>query len=207
MPKSVGRRVLDKLRGSSEADSARRLASPRDLEVDREQLLAAVGDVRTGGPTAMDHLANLLIGIDRTGDHELDALAASLLVAADPIVWKSLALATQRAWWDVPDWAKKARERVGQGESGGLALVVASFHPDGFVREAAVARLGEIDDAGRASCPRTADGRLGSTGPRTRPCCGWATCRVLGPVAARCRSGRRAARRSGPGCLAFRPTH
>ena len=47
---------------------------------------------------------------------------------------------------DAPQWADAALRRVSAGRPGIVALVVASFHPSGHVREAAVARLAEMDD-------------------------------------------------------------
>lgn len=145
---SIGRRLLRKLHGEPNPSPAPVLHPPQAFEPDRDQLLAAMGDARTGGPTAVDRLSFLLIEADRAEDPDLESLAVSLLAGADPALWKNLDLATRRtwSWWGVSDWAKIARERISNGEPSTLALVVASFHPVGFVREAAVARLGEIDD-------------------------------------------------------------
>ena len=140
---SIGRRLLRKIRGAPEP--APPLVPPHVLHVNRDQLLAAVSDARTGGPTAVDRLSSLLIEADRGENPDLESLAVSLLAGADPALWKNLDLAARRTW-GVSDWAKIARERISQGEPSTLALVVASFHPVGFVREAAVARLAEIDD-------------------------------------------------------------
>ena len=109
------------------------------------QLLTAMNDARRGGVTAVDALSLLLIEADRAADRALGNLAVGLLAEADPRLWKKLDLATRRTW-RVSDWPAIALRRITHAEPSTLALVVASFHPDGFVREAAVARLGEMDE-------------------------------------------------------------
>jgi hypothetical protein len=69
-----------------------------------------------------------------------------VLRRAEPRLWLALDAVTRRSWWHVPGWWAAAVERVAVGEPGLVGLVVASFHPDGYVREAAVARLGELDE-------------------------------------------------------------
>ena len=105
-----------------------------------------MNDARKGGETAVDRLSSLLIEADRAGSPDLASLAVSLLADAEPALWKKLDLATRQTWWEVSGWAKLAGERITHAQPSTLALVVASFHPVGFVREAAVARLGETDE-------------------------------------------------------------
>ena len=145
MSESIGRRLLRKLRGAPET----RLPPPparRIADVDEAQLRTAVENARDGAANSVHALAALLIDADRTDDPDLAEFAVDLLSAADAKLWKNLDETARRIWWDVQDWAAQARDRISGGEPSTLALVVASFHPVGFVREAAVARLGEIDD-------------------------------------------------------------
>jgi hypothetical protein len=97
----------------------------------------------TGGSAAVDRLSLVLIDLDRLGDADLAGWALRLLSGSAPSLWKNLDLAARRTWWDTPAWASSARDRIGQGDPGMLALVVASFHPVGYDREAAAARLGD----------------------------------------------------------------
>ena len=146
MPDSIGRRLLRTLRIATELGPAPSVDAHM-LEVDEEQLRTAAASARAGRKSAVQELSTLLIGADRTGDPSLAEFAIGLLADAEPVLWTSLDAAARRSWWDSRDWADQARDRVGRPEASTLALVLASFHPVGFVREVAVARLGEIDDA------------------------------------------------------------
>jgi hypothetical protein len=141
----MGRRLLRNLRFAPDP----RLPLPRDARtpvVDEAQLQTALENARAEAANSLHELAAVLIDADRTDDPDLAEFAVGLLAAADARLWKNLDLVARRTWWDVHDWAAQARDRISSGEPSTLALVVASFHPIGFVREAAVARLGEIDD-------------------------------------------------------------
>jgi HEAT repeat protein len=164
---SLGRHLLGKLRTGAKADRAEPDSAgavtagqpwPQD-SIDEGDLTAALGAATAGGAAAVDGLSLLLIEVDRTDDVDLGTWAVRLLSGASPSLWRNLDLAARRTWWDIPDWARTARERIGLGDPSVLALVVASFHPTGYVREAAVARLGEVDDpaAVQALALRAAD--------------------------------------------------
>lgn len=146
MAASIGRRLLRKLRFAPPDPRLPSSSAPGIPGVNEAQLQAAVDNARAGTANAVHELSTLLIAADRADDPSLAEFAIGLLSTADPTLWKSLDLTTRRTWWDVHDWAAQARDRISSGEPGTLALVVASFHPVGFVREVAVARLGEIDD-------------------------------------------------------------
>lgn len=167
MVKSLGRHLLGKLRTTAKTnragpapDAAVATGQDRSHEsVDENDLVAALEEARTGGLAAVEALAMLLIKIDRTNDLASGNRAVSLLSGAAPSLWRNLDLAARRTWWDVAEWAQAARDRISLGNPSVLALIVASFHPIGYVREAAVARLGEVDQpvAMQALALRAAD--------------------------------------------------
>lgn len=154
MVESLGRHLLGKLRTNPKANRAEPASAGAVTagqtrlhdSVDEDGLTSALEAATTGGSAAVDRLSLLLIKVDRTDDVDLGTWAVRLLSDATPSLWRNLDLAARRMWWDIPDWARTARERISLGDPSVLALVVASFHPTGYVREAAVARLGEVDD-------------------------------------------------------------
>ncbi len=154
MVESLGRHLLGKLRTNPKANRAEPASAGAVTagqtrlhdSVDEDGLTSALEAATTGGSAAVDRLSLLLIKVDRTDDVDLGTWAVRLLSDATPSLWRNLDLAARRLWWDIPDWARTARERISLGDPSVLALVVASFHPTGYVREAAVARLGEVDD-------------------------------------------------------------
>lgn len=143
---SLGRQLLRRLRRANRDSHSASVASVPAMRVDADMLVAAIQAARSGGSTEVTHLALLLIATDQNGDDQLGARAADLLVDAGPTLWKNLDLASRRIWWATPEWANTAQEGITRGDPSTLARVVASFHPVGFVREAAVARLGESSD-------------------------------------------------------------
>lgn len=154
MVESLGRHLLGKLRTNPKANRAEPASAGAVTagqtrlhdSVDEDGLTSALEAATTGGSAAVDRLSLLLIKVDRTDDVDLGTWAVRLLSDATPSLWRNLDLAARRMWWDIPDWARTAQERISLGDPSVLALVVASFHPTGYVREAAVARLGEVDD-------------------------------------------------------------
>lgn len=154
MVESLGRHLLGKLRTNPKAKRAEPASAGAVTagqtrlhdSVDEDGLTSALEAATTGGSAAVDRLSLLLIKVDRTDDVDLGTWAVRLLSDATPSLWRNLDLAARRMWWDIPDWARTAQERISLGDPSVLALVVASFHPTGYVREAAVARLGEVDD-------------------------------------------------------------
>jgi hypothetical protein len=110
-----------------------------------DELVQAMAAARRGRSEDCERFSLLLIAADRDGSVEVAAAAEALLADAEPQLWRNLDRAARRSWWHAPSWAEAARTRMAGGEVGPLGVVVASFHPSGFVREAAVARLGELD--------------------------------------------------------------
>ncbi|ROP34820.1 hypothetical protein EDD40_0024 [Saccharothrix texasensis] len=111
-----------------------------------EQLHHAVDGVTGGRAGAVDDLASLLLAVGRHGDTDLVARAEQALVGAKPRLWLVLNGAGRRGLWNVSAWAGGAARRVATDHPGPLELLLAACHPDGFVREAAVAALSELDD-------------------------------------------------------------
>lgn len=108
-----------------------------------ERLFAAAV---TGRTDDSERLAFTLLATDREGPAELQAAAVTALRRADPRVWTTLDLAARRSWWHAPAWSRAVMQLLAEGDTGALTLIIASCHHDGYVREAAVARLAEIDD-------------------------------------------------------------
>ncbi|WRZ88024.1 hypothetical protein OHB54_02470 [Streptomyces sp. NBC_01007] len=112
-----------------------------------QQLHDAAAAVESRDSRNADELAALLLAVDRDGDPGLVAGTGQLLLRAHPRVWLTLDVAARRVWWRAPRWSAVAVRRLSQGESSPLGLTLAAFHPDGHVREAAVARLAGLHDA------------------------------------------------------------
>lgn len=148
MSHSLGRRLLRRLRTRADAAGAAAHLPDDRLPVrpTEEQLRDATAAVESERGRKADELAALLLAVDRDGDPELLAAAAFLLLRADPRVWLLLDVATRCAWWRARRWSAVAVQRLPQGKSSPLGLAVAAFHPDGHVRQAAVAHLAELDD-------------------------------------------------------------
>jgi HEAT repeat protein len=116
------------------------------VPINVSDLDTALADLRRSVAGSAERVAETLIAIDRFADEKESRAASALLAKAEPAVWKQLDLAARRSWWNVSSWAAMAKARVTEDDPSTLAVVLASFHPDGFVREAAVARLSEIDE-------------------------------------------------------------
>ncbi|MFF9126742.1 HEAT repeat domain-containing protein [Streptomyces sp. NPDC014889] len=104
--------------------------------------------IESGRVRSADELAVLLLTVDRDGDPQLLADAEQLLLQASPRLWLMLDVAIRPAWRQARRWSGTAVQRLVQGESSPLGLTVAACHPDGHVREAAVARLTGPPDPG-----------------------------------------------------------
>ncbi|MCF6526150.1 hypothetical protein HOY81_24210 [Streptomyces sp. JJ36] len=89
-----------------------------------------------------------MLAVDRDGDPEPVAEAGRVLLRASPRLWRGLDVAIRDLWWRAPRWSVRARTRVTREDPGILGLTVAACHPDGRLREAAVARLAGRDDTG-----------------------------------------------------------
>lgn len=144
---------------------------------DAGQLELAMAAAQGGRAADCEELALLLLAIDAEADSGGAGNAAEVLLGdADPVLWRRLDEAARRSWWRAPAWAQPARDRVATGQAGTLAVVVASFHPSGHVREAATARLGELGThlrPARSRCgPATGFRRCATApGPPSRSAC------------------------------------
>ncbi|WP_326783781.1 hypothetical protein [Streptomyces sp. NBC_00151] len=148
MTRGLVRKLLPRLR--ARADVRRVPAHLRDdrlpVRPTAQQLRDATAAVESRQGRDADELAALLLAVDRDGDPRLVAGTGQLLLRAHPRVWLMLDVAARRVWWRAPRWSAVAVRRLSLGESSPLGLTLAAFHPDGHVREAAVARLAELHD-------------------------------------------------------------
>jgi hypothetical protein len=142
------RKLLLRLR--TRADVRRVPAHLRDdrlpVRPTAQQLRDATAAVESRHHRNADELAALLLAVDRNGDPGLVAETGQLLLRAHPRVWLMLDVAARRVWWRAPRWSAVAVQRLSRGEYSPLGLTLAAFHPDGHVREVAVARLAELHD-------------------------------------------------------------
>lgn len=143
-PRTLGEQLLRRLRRKHDAHAPDDSQPPVPINV--SDLDTALADLRRSVAGSAERVAETLIAIDRFADEKESRAASALLAKAEPAVWKQLDLAARRSWWNVSSWAAMAKARVTEDDPSTLAVVLASFHPDGFVREAAVARLSEIDE-------------------------------------------------------------
>ncbi len=124
------------------------------------QLEQAMVAAKSGRAADCEQLSLLLLATDADADNPgVKSAAEALLLDANPALWRNLDVATRRSWWHAPVWAQSASEHVASGQAGVLGVIIASFHPSGYVREAAAARLGELDSplATRALALRACD--------------------------------------------------
>ncbi|MHB9859913.1 hypothetical protein [Streptomyces sp. YIM S03343] len=148
MPRSLRRKLLRHWRRARAdvQDAVPQLPEDRlPVRPTERQLGDAISAAEAPQDNDADELARLLLAVDRDGDPELLAATAQLLLRAGPRVWFLLDTTTRRAWWPAPHWSATAIQRLAQGESSYLGLATTACHPDGRVREAAVARLAELN--------------------------------------------------------------
>ncbi len=112
------------------------------LEALQDAVVAATGGLANDAET----LALLLLAISRHGDTDLIAGTTQALLAADPRMWLALDVSARRSWWHGPQWAGAVTRRLLDDQRGLLDLLLAACHPDGYVREAAVAAMSERDE-------------------------------------------------------------
>lgn len=140
MANSLVRRLLRKLRPEASPEHADPVPppvpAPTELSSTRENLAR-------GGPGAAKSFLELVIAADRAGGSHR-AVAWEETASLRPRDWLVVDLATRRQWWNFPSWWHTAVERATRDASS-LGVLVASFHPDGYVREAATARLAELE--------------------------------------------------------------
>lgn len=108
-----------------------------------DELRTARENLYRGGPKGAETFLELLVSADGRGG-ELRTKALSEIMKSSPEGWLALDLASRRRWWAFPPWWRAAVDQAAHGQSV-LGVLVASFHPDGRVREAATARLAELD--------------------------------------------------------------
>jgi len=104
---------------------------------------AAAGDDR-GVSTA--EVALVLLAVARDGDEPVRMAAVDALGAAEPRWWIELDEALRHRWWWVPRWSRVTAASL--ADTVGLdllRLVLAGCHPDGHLREAAIACLADQD--------------------------------------------------------------
>lgn len=141
MTDSLGRRLLRRIRLS--AVNATPVPTSRGKPPEAADIAAARDALTQGGVTAAERLLELVVSADRCGG-ELQAVAIDALTTSSPQAWLALDLVSRRSWWAFPAWWRDAVDQAAKGDSV-LGVVVASFHPDGHVREAATARLSEAE--------------------------------------------------------------
>lgn len=156
---SLGKALLDRLRsGLTSKDLIHRSdrlppsPSPSDLDEVLEK-------VAGGSVAAVERLTFGLIAIDKSGDADLHQLALKHLEAVQATTWLALDVVARKSWWYAPGWTHALRHQLSKSEPGTLSLIVGSFHPDGYIREACVAILTERREivATQAVAVRTAD--------------------------------------------------
>lgn len=156
---SLGKALLDRLRsGLTSKDLLHRSDQlpPVPSSSDLDEVLEKV----TGGSVAaVERLSFGLIAIDKSGDADLHQLALKHLEAMQATTWLALDTVARKSWWYAPGWTKALRHQLSESEPGTLSLIVGSFHPDGYIREACVAILAERGAivATQAVAVRTAD--------------------------------------------------
>lgn len=142
--RSLGGQLLRRLRGrfgQPGHPSAEDRLPPVPTIARLTDALVAAAD---GRADATDTLACLLLAAARSDDQVLIGVAERLLAEADSRLWSMLDVATRRSWWHAPQWTSMVVLQLVSGEPQPLELVLAACHPDGHVREAAVARISEI---------------------------------------------------------------
>ncbi len=150
---SLGRHLLRKL-GRAKAESPK----PQSARDDQLPPVPSVAELRSLGMEAesetaksRDEFAFALLAVDKAGSRELRQAAMTVLEQIDAGAWLALDVTARKGWWFAPAWSYALRSRLAECEATPLTLVLASFHPDGHIREAAVARMGELNDAVVAS--------------------------------------------------------
>ncbi|WP_447007963.1 hypothetical protein ACRAKI_16445 [Saccharothrix isguenensis] len=132
---------LDRLSGAGSPPEDLPSTPPAPEDIDH-----AIDGAASGRVDAADDLASMLLAVSRCGDADLVARTARALVAASPRMWLVLDVSARRSPWRAPRWTVTVARRLAQGRSGPWDLLLAACHPDGFVREAAVAAISELDE-------------------------------------------------------------
>ena len=156
---SLGKALLDRLRsGLTSKDLIHRQDQlpPVPTSSELDDIFAKLA---SGSVAAVESLSYALIAADKSGDADLHHLALKHLRAMQAGTWLALDLIARKSWWYAPGWTQALRRHLSESEPGILTLVVGSFHPDGYIREACVAILAERLEvvATQAIAVRTAD--------------------------------------------------
>ncbi|MEV7228839.1 hypothetical protein AB0M79_17710 [Polymorphospora sp. NPDC051019] len=101
-------------------------------------LLRAAG--RDGAP---GQVVTGLITATRDGDEGFRVATADILGSWPARTWVAVDEELRERWWWAPVWTVRLAERIADGSADLLCLVVVACHGDGWIREAAVARLAE----------------------------------------------------------------
>jgi hypothetical protein len=136
----VGKRLWRWLGGLATSAGDRDLPEPLPAlpAVDWLRVAFAGGD---SGVSAAE-VAPALLAVARDGDEAIRRAAVDALAAAEAQWWLALDEALRHRWWWVPRWSRVTAAALADGAGLDLLrLVVAGCHPDGHLREAAVAYL------------------------------------------------------------------
>jgi hypothetical protein len=110
-----------------------------------EELRSLASNAGSGAAAALDQFALALIAIDKDGDRQLRQAAIDEVEQLGPRTWLALDVTARKSWWNAPAWSNAVRSTLAESEPTALGLVLASLHPDGNIREAAVARMAELE--------------------------------------------------------------
>lgn len=113
-------------------------------------LVRVAGEAAGGGWRGLDRLVDLLLDIDRSGNSELASAALAHLQAMPRVVARLDEQARRVLWWSeyFSPPINEAARRVRDNTAGLIAIALASTHGDGYVREAAVARMLAVPESG-----------------------------------------------------------
>jgi hypothetical protein len=156
---SLGRALLDRLRsGLTAGDLVHRSdrLPPVPTPPELDEIFAKLAG---GSAVAVESLAFALIAADKSGDADLHRHVLQRLRTMQAGGWLALDLKARKSWRYAPGWTQGLRRRLAESEPGILSLIVGSFHPDGYIREACVAILADSLEivATHAIAVRTAD--------------------------------------------------
>src|SRR5262245_5764429 len=156
---SLGRLLLDRLRTGRTSPVSTHRSDQLPPTPSAAELTDAFGAVETGSVVAVERLSFALLAIDRSDVADLQRRALVELNDLRVDAWLALDLCARRSWWYAPRWSDELRRQLSEAAPGSLSLIIGSFHPDGYIREACVAILSESSDvlATRPLALRTAD--------------------------------------------------
>ncbi len=140
----LGERLLRWLLGLAAGAGEPDLPQPLPAIPDVDWVRAAAAGDDPGANAA--EVALVLLAIARDGDEAVRLAAVDALGAAEPRWWIALDEALRQRWWWVPRWARITAAALADADDLDLLrLALAGCHPDGHLREAAVAHLAGQD--------------------------------------------------------------